>query len=132
MPDIRTLLFNSEVLYNNVQVSGSYVTVSRTFFKAPKSGNYYIWHSADDKLKVYFSKIPSTIPASWDDSTDLVVNQGYYTGLRSIWNSWDSSTNKFSRKSERIDNLVKDNYYYMEMYHAESSGGDHATIGFQI
>ena len=53
-PDIKTLLFNSEILYNNLQVDGSYVSISRAFFKAPKSGNYYIWHSGDDYLKVYF------------------------------------------------------------------------------
>ena len=67
-PDIKTLLFNSEILYNNVQVEGSYVSVSRAFFKAPKSGNYYIWHSGDDDVKVYFSTTPSTIPATWNDA----------------------------------------------------------------
>ena len=88
--NIKTLLFNSEILFNNIEVSGSYVSRSRAFFKAPKSGNYYIWHSGDDKLKVYFSKTPSTIPATWNDSTDLVVNQIYHTGLRSIWSSWNA------------------------------------------
>ena len=89
------------------------MSVSRAFFKAPKSGNYYIWHSGDDDVKVYFSKTPSTIPTTWDDASDLVVDQTYHTGLRSIWGSWDSSTSKFSRRSNQISGLVKDQYYYI-------------------
>ena len=132
VPDIRTLLFNTEIVFNNFQATGSYVTRSRTFFKAPKSGNYYIWYSGDDRIKVYFSKTHSTIPASWSDATDLVVDLNHATGFRDIWSTWDATNNKFTRRSNRIDGLVQDNYYYIEMFFSEIRGNDHATIGFQI
>jgi hypothetical protein len=89
------------------------------YFKAIYTGKYRFWSASDDASQLYLS-------------TDMTA-----TNLVDIinFNSWvgyfDYFTQSYRTRSKWID-LVKDNYYYMEIYHVQGLGAEHYQLGVEI
>jgi len=98
-----------------------YVKKLRGFFKAPTSGDYKFFVAGDDQVRLYLSSTPNSLD---DSALTLIASTSSHTGFRN-YGAYDT----------QISDLVpleEDDEYLLEIYHKESWGGDHASVGVQI
>lgn len=105
---------------------------AKTLFKAPHTGEYYFWLMSDDKSELYVHATPNEIPPTVDFATaTLTATRGSAVSLGYPWYYRNTGDDAFSLRSAKVD-LVKDNYYYMEFWHAETGGADFLQLGIEI
>ena len=132
-PDQRYLIFNAEMSLNAYDSNGQdFAANGKTLFKAPHTGEYYFWLMSDDKSELYVHATPNEIPGSVNfDAVTLTAtcSSAVSPGLPYHYRKADDSD--FLLRSEKVD-LVKDNYYYMEFWHAEGASTDFLQLGVEI
>ncbi len=97
-----------------VNYKNSYGSLLRGYIQAPESGNYTFNITGDDYCKFFLSTTNN--PANLVERCEVLG----YTGTE------DYST--YPEQTSSLVNLAAGQYYYFEVHHAESSGGDHVRV----
>ena len=86
-------------------------------FRAPRTGDYQFYLTSDDHARVWLST--DSDPAN---KGDPLIQFDTHTSYRNWMLFYDSN------KSE-MRSLTAGNFYYMEIWHAQSTGADHFSLG---
>ena len=97
----------------------NYIRRIAGWFESPVNGTIRFYVSGDDIVNLYFNPIAGdTTPP-----TDPIAQTTQYTAFRDFYQ------NK-SQISAPVGPLVAGSQYWIEIWHAEGTGGDHMTVGF--
>ena len=126
-------MFNAEMSLNAYDSNGKdFAANGKTLFKAPHTGEYYFWLMSDDKSELYVHATPNEIPNAVDfDTATLAATCSWAVSLGYPWYYRNEADDAFLLRSAKVD-LVKDNYYYMEFWHAEGASTDFLQLGVEI
>lgn len=100
-------------------IRNNYAQYFNGYFKAMYTGKYRFWSTSDDPNQVWLST----------DST--AANKVKVLDFNSFTAYNDFITQSSKSKSDWV-NLVKDNYYYVEMMHSQGTGLEHYRLGVEI
>ncbi|MFZ2726013.1 MAG: ImpA family metalloprotease [Methylococcaceae bacterium] len=102
-----------------VNIADNYGQRLSGYLRAPKTGKYTFWIASDDasELRLAANTDPATLSAS---------PLAFVSGWTNV-NTWNTEPNQ---KSLSV-NLVKGQYYFIEVLHKEGGGGDHAEVVWQ-
>ena len=91
------------------------------YFKAPVTGNYTFFLSADDQAELLMSRTPINTT-----SLESIIYLGSWTQYKFFYNKF-----QYSQASQEIY-LTAGNSYYMKLYHGQFGGLESASIGVLI
>ena len=119
-PIYETVFTDLDVEKNTI-VDTPETRVVETWFVPPQDGNYTILALCDDYCEVHLS------------TTDMDPTAAVQILATDTYSGWrDYPTPSASVYESSPQDLIAGNHYYMKIYHTETSGADHMTIGMRI
>ena len=115
LPDVREFQYGADFLRN---MADNFGRRARGYVTAPASGEYRFYVSGDDEVELWIS----------EDGTKWNRERAAYSHLNTAISQWD----RLETQQSRVYNLQAGQKIYIEFWHKENSGGDHAQIGWTI
>ncbi|XP_065661641.1 uncharacterized protein LOC100198409 isoform X1 [Hydra vulgaris] len=92
-----------------------------TYYKAPTTGEFIFYISCDNECELWISPDTEEIHSN----LILELKHGHYTSYRQ-WHKYPAE------QTSRPIFLAKDQYYFMESFMKEGTGGDDLSVGVQL
>ena len=113
-------------MFDEIETNKIHVTRSRTFFKAPTTGNYNLIASSKYNALVLLHKTADVIPSNFANSDLKLEVSG--NQFREPFLQYRNS--KFSTISDPVS-LEENKYYYMEIWtQRKGNNNGHTSVGF--